>query len=299
MSSLFYEDLPVGHVQETRGRTLTEADLTLFAGLSGDYHPLHTDEQYASQSSFGRRILHGPLGIAVTVGLINREGLLDAAALALLGIEWKFTAPVYPGDTVRARVVVIERWLTKRAESGVVVREISVRNQENQEVQKGRMTLLVRCRTTEAASEVGITADRLAEGLRPGLRVGAVGEKRRPITHEITAEGMGSGAPVVATPWVIASMEQAAASVIRPFLPEGYITVGVLVEMEHLGAAYIGEELVARAELIGMAGRRCTFRTEVYGGGRLISRGRHQNHMVRRDRYATAAAAAVGERTTG
>lgn len=282
----YFDDLPIGHVQETGARTVTEADLVLFAGLSADYHPLHTDEEYARKTPYGRRIAHGPLGVAMSIGLINREGRLDGSALALLGLEWKFTGPVFPGDTIRVRATVIERWLTSRGDKGVVVRDIAVLNQKDEMVQQGKMTLLVRRRTAGEPGDAGIAGGRMDAALRAGLRIGAAAEMRRLVTHEITAAGMGVPQPVLATPYLIATLELAAARVVQPFLPEGYTTVGARVDVTHLGPAFEGEELVATASLIGVEGRRFTFAVEAQAGGRKVSAGRHENHMIRADRFS-------------
>ena len=84
------------------GRTITDADLVAFAGLTGDYSELHTSDVYARSSQFGRRVAHGMLGLAYAHGLMwARTGELRETAIAFLGIsDWKFLGPIFVGDTI-------------------------------------------------------------------------------------------------------------------------------------------------------------------------------------------------------
>ena len=97
-----YADLHVGMSFRSPGRTITDADLVGFAGLTGDYSELHTSEVYAKNSQFGRRVAHGLLGLAYAHGLMwARTGELRETAVAFLGInEWKFLGPIFVGDTI-------------------------------------------------------------------------------------------------------------------------------------------------------------------------------------------------------
>src|SRR3954449_2222917 len=97
-----YEDLFVGMRFRGPGRTILDADLIGFAGLTGDYSELHTSDVYARASQFGRRVAHGMLGLAYAHGLMwPRTGELRETAVAFLGInEWKFAAPLFVGDTM-------------------------------------------------------------------------------------------------------------------------------------------------------------------------------------------------------
>jgi acyl dehydratase len=140
-----YDEWEPGQVLETPGRTITEADLVLFAGLSGDYHPLHTDAEYAAGTEFGGRVAHGLLGLAVCFGLLSRLGLFEESLIAHLGVQdWRFLAPVRPGDTVHARATVAEKRLTARPGRGLVVFDVELLNQHGQPVQRGRHVLLFR-----------------------------------------------------------------------------------------------------------------------------------------------------------
>jgi len=96
----YYEDIAAGEEYESPGRTVTETDIVLFAGLSGDYNVLHTDAELMKTSIFGERIAHGLLGLAIQSGLFSRA-TRAYATLGLAGMRWKFKGPIKIGDTVR------------------------------------------------------------------------------------------------------------------------------------------------------------------------------------------------------
>lgn len=148
-----FEELEIGLEIETPGRTITEADVVLFAGLSGDQNPLHTDAEYAKGTLFGERVAHGILGLAVASGLAWRTGLLEGTAEALTGIDWKFRAPIRLGDTVRLRVEVRQKKPAPRLGGGFVTFAATLLNQRDQVVQKGTWTLLIRSKEARAARE--------------------------------------------------------------------------------------------------------------------------------------------------
>jgi acyl dehydratase len=104
----YYEDFAVGQLYETQRRTVIEADITTFAGLTADYNPLHMDEVFAAESDFGGRITHGPMIVGMAFGLGSRIDLFDGTVLGLLEISWKFAVPVRPGDTISAIFRVID-----------------------------------------------------------------------------------------------------------------------------------------------------------------------------------------------
>lgn len=132
--SHYYEDFVVGGVHESRGRTVTEADIVNFAGLSGDFVELHTNEEFARRSPFGRRIAHGALIFSISTGLMTQMNLINDTVLAFYGLDkLRFTAPVFIGDTVRVTKRVIEL-REKDADRGVVTFETQVLNQNNEPV---------------------------------------------------------------------------------------------------------------------------------------------------------------------
>src|SRR5205814_6575185 len=101
----YFDDIQVGEEYESPGRTVTETDIVLFAGLSGDYNVLHTDAEFMKTSLFGERIAHGLLGLAIQSGLFSRA-TQAYATIAFVGLRWKFKSPIKIGDTIhlQARV---------------------------------------------------------------------------------------------------------------------------------------------------------------------------------------------------
>src|SRR3989337_3152577 len=125
MRGMYWEEWEVGAEFESPARTVTEADIALFAGLSGDYNPLHVNEEYCKTTVFGGRIAHGPLVYAIAAGLRFQLPLYDDTLIAFLGFEnLKFTKPVKPGDTIRARIKVLEKRETSNADRGVMKRQL-------------------------------------------------------------------------------------------------------------------------------------------------------------------------------
>lgn len=143
----YLDDFTVGEQLSTVGRTVTEADIVLFTGLSGDYNPLHTDEEYCKTTPYGTRIAQGVLGMAIATGLIGQTGLLRGTALGFLGMTWKFPGPIKAGDTIHVVATVKEaRVSNSKPDRGVLVRQIDIVNQRDEVVQTGDWTILVRTR---------------------------------------------------------------------------------------------------------------------------------------------------------
>lgn len=150
--SLHFEDLAVGMHFDTPGRTITEADLVNFAGVSGDYNRLHTDEEFARTTLFGRRVAHGTLVLSLTAGLRQRTGVFEGTLLALLEIRsWRFLKPVFIGDTMRVTTTIQDLRETSNTERGVVVQRIDVVNQRGETVQQGELVSLIRRRAGRAS----------------------------------------------------------------------------------------------------------------------------------------------------
>jgi len=143
----YLEDFTVGHALRTAGRTVGEADITQFAGLVGDFTPIHVNDHYASRSQFGGRIAHGPMTLSMAIGLLTQCNVLGEGVIALLNLNWDFKGVVKIGDTVYADVVVAEaRASTSRPGSGVVRLSFEVFNQRDEIVQTGVMTVLMKGR---------------------------------------------------------------------------------------------------------------------------------------------------------
>lgn len=148
-TSWAFEDFAEGQVFESQGRTITETDLVTFAGWSWDTNPVHTDAAATSgpDSRFGGPIAHGLLGMSVAMGLASRLGVFEGCSVALLGVdEWRFAAPIRPGDTVRLRVEILGARRTSSGTTGVLDRRFTLRGRDDAVVQEGRIGLLVSCR---------------------------------------------------------------------------------------------------------------------------------------------------------
>lgn len=143
---LYVEDFVVGQTERTRGRTVGEGDVMQFAGLVGDFNPLHVDEEFCKRSIFGTRVAHGPLVLSSAIGLMSQLNWIDGTAMGLLGVTWDFKAPVKIGDTIYADVTPLEARPTKTPGRGVVKIGFEVRNQRNEIVQVGAITLLMQRR---------------------------------------------------------------------------------------------------------------------------------------------------------
>jgi acyl dehydratase len=143
---LYFEDLEVGASWSTAERTITEADILAFAEISGDDNPIHLDAEHAATTAFGERIAHGALVLSIATGLRQQEGRFRGTLRAWLGVrDWRFTAPVRIGDTIRVVNTVAELRGTKNPSDGLVVQHVEVRNQGDELVAGGEfVTLLAR-----------------------------------------------------------------------------------------------------------------------------------------------------------
>jgi acyl dehydratase len=145
----YFDDFQVGDRFVTPARTIGESEVSQFAGLSGDFNPIHTDATFAAQSPFGQRIAHGLLGMSVMTGLVIRLGIFENAMIALLGIEdWRFHAPIHIGDTVHVELEIIGTRATSDGRRGIVHRRYSLLNQRDELVQQGVLPLLMRRAST-------------------------------------------------------------------------------------------------------------------------------------------------------
>lgn len=125
----YFEEWNMGDVYQTNGRTITLTDISLFAGLSGDHNPLHTNVTYAKNSAFGERVAHGFLVLAISSGQINQMRLFEGTTEAFLGLsELKFQTGVLPGDTITSIGTVVEKRVSSQGK-GIMKFEIKVVNQ--------------------------------------------------------------------------------------------------------------------------------------------------------------------------
>jgi len=143
---LYYEDFEVGVPHITAARTITEADVVTFAGLSGDFNPLHTDEELGKKTPFGGRIAHGVLTLAVATGLTNQLAIYEGTTIALTELTIRFTGAVKFGDTIHVVLTPREKTEHKKPDRGFVVFDLDVRNQRDESVLSGSWTCLQRRR---------------------------------------------------------------------------------------------------------------------------------------------------------
>jgi len=142
MTRLFYEDLNVGDEDQSTGRTVTEADVVSFAGLSGDFNNMHIDEEFAKKTVFGTRVAHGLCVLSIASGLWFTMPRL--ATIAFMGLEdWRFSDAVKFGDTIRIIRKLVEKREHKRPNMGFLIFEVNVHNQSDEVVQKGKWVILV------------------------------------------------------------------------------------------------------------------------------------------------------------
>ena len=141
---LTYEQFEMGAVYPSQARTVTEADVANFAGLSGDFNPLHTDAEFAKTTPMGERIAHGVLILAMATGMANWMGIFEGTTLALMEQVTRYKGAVKFGDTIRLEMEVIEKKPTSKPEKGVVKFAVRVKNQRDENVVEGEWTLLMK-----------------------------------------------------------------------------------------------------------------------------------------------------------
>ena len=142
---MFFEDLDIGEKFTSLGRTITESDIVQFAGLSGDFNPLHTDKEYAQKSKFGQRIAHGALTFSVMTGLWDSLGFLRDTVIAFYGVDrMRFVNPVHIGDTLHLELEISEK--QEREQGGLITVSNKVINQNNEEIMVCTAKLLLKKR---------------------------------------------------------------------------------------------------------------------------------------------------------
>lgn len=141
MDKIFFEDVQLNKTYSSQGRTITETDIVNFAGLSGDYNPLHMDAEFAKKNMFEERIAHGLLGLSISSGLPTDEPVIHILAFMELG--WKFKRPIFIGDTVHLESKTIQKSDGRQAGQGIIVVERKLINQDGKVTQEGTFQLLV------------------------------------------------------------------------------------------------------------------------------------------------------------
>jgi acyl dehydratase len=139
---LYFDDVEVGQQWESLGRTLTEADIVNFAGLSGDFNPIHIDHEFARSTPFRQPIAHGLLVLSLASGLSVLNPPMRTLAVLYLR-DWQFKEPVFIGDTLRVVSKVVDKEVRARGRRGVITWQRQILNQERKVVQEGISVTLV------------------------------------------------------------------------------------------------------------------------------------------------------------
>lgn len=146
MRGKYFEDFNIGDVITTAQRTVTEADVVTFTGVSGDFNPLHTNEEFMKTTPFGGRIAHGLLTVSIATGLINQLGVFEGTNLALLSMNIKYTGAVKFGDTIRMELKTLEKKESSKPGKGVITYQANVLNQKDETVVEMEWVLLMKRR---------------------------------------------------------------------------------------------------------------------------------------------------------
>jgi acyl dehydratase len=144
---MYFEEFEVGYEIVSAGRTITEADIVNFAALTGDWTQIHVNADYAKGTMFGQRVAHGLLGLSIAAGLGAQLGFIEETVLAFRSLEWKFSAPIFIGDTIHLKATVKETKELKKLGGGSIVFEMRLLNQEGKIVQKGTWSVLMKSKS--------------------------------------------------------------------------------------------------------------------------------------------------------
>ncbi len=150
---LTFDEFEIGDRYSSQGRTVTEADVVAFAGLSGDFNPLHTDEEFGKTTQFGGRIVHGMLVVAMATGMSNWTGVFEGTTIALLEQVIRYKSPIKFGDTIHLELEVIDKKETSKPDRGVVRFAARIVNQRDEVVVPMEWTLLMSRKVGESERE--------------------------------------------------------------------------------------------------------------------------------------------------
>lgn len=144
---LYLEEFQLEKMYESLSRTITEADVCNFAGVSGDFNPLHMDEEFGKANLFGKRVAHGALGFIVSTGLSNQMGIFEGTTIAFIECTVKYTAPLLIGDTVHVSIVPKETRHSAKPGKGILKQELKLVNQSGAVIMESFQTLMMKSRT--------------------------------------------------------------------------------------------------------------------------------------------------------
>jgi acyl dehydratase len=144
MPSLYYEDIEIGQTFVSGGRTITESDNTFHCMATGDWNPIHCNEEYAKATPYGQRIVGGLFGLSLITGAMTQWGVFEASAIGMLNIrDWAFKAPIFIGDTITITMSFAGKRLTSRGDRGIVQRHFVLSNQRGAIAQEGDCDMMI------------------------------------------------------------------------------------------------------------------------------------------------------------
>jgi acyl dehydratase len=147
MNTLFYEDIEVGAVYRSGGRTVTEADNTFFCMMSGDWNPIHANEAYARETRFRGRVVAGIFGITLILGAMNQWGIFEESAIAMLNIrDWTFKKPILLGTTITVAMHITNKRMTSNGKSGIIERRFDLLDENGELIQSGHSDMMIALR---------------------------------------------------------------------------------------------------------------------------------------------------------
>ncbi len=138
-----FNEFTEGDIFYTASRTITETDVVNFAGLSGDFNPLHTDQTFGEQTPFKGRVAHGLLGVAVASGLANQLGIFEGTTIALLSMEVSYKGAIMFGDTIHLKMKVLEKKESSKSDRGIITFSTDLLNQRDQVVTTGKWIVMM------------------------------------------------------------------------------------------------------------------------------------------------------------
>jgi len=139
-----FSEFEVDQSYTSQGRTVTEACVMAFAGISGDFNPLHVDASFAAKTPFGKRVAHGMLGASISTGLGQTLGIFEGTTLALMEQTFQYKGPIFFGDTIRLTLTVTNTKPSSKGGKGVVTFRSDILNQDDAVVTTGAWTVLFR-----------------------------------------------------------------------------------------------------------------------------------------------------------
>jgi acyl dehydratase len=144
---LYFEEFSPGQKIISVGRTITETDIVSFAGLTGDYNQIHTDQEFSKTTPFGQRVAHGLLCLSIGMGLATRTGFIEGTVLAFREITtWKFIKPVFISDTIHIELEVVETKEIRRLGGGLIQIKAEIKNQQGDVTARGTWEALIASR---------------------------------------------------------------------------------------------------------------------------------------------------------